>query len=99
MLCRRLSAFAMVVWLGTGVAWAQDVPHAFVGARIEPVDAPAIERGTLLVHGGPIVGISTVADVKVPDDAVRIDAAGRTIVPGFVDSHSHIGSVAGADNS
>jgi imidazolonepropionase-like amidohydrolase len=99
MVCRRLWAFAAVVWLGTGVAWAQEVPHAFVGARIEPVDAPAIERGTLLVHGGRIVAVGPVADVKVPDDAVRIDAAGRTIVPGFVDSHSHIGSVAGADAS
>lgn len=78
---------------------AQDQPHAFVGARIEPVDAPAIERGTLLVHGGRIVALGAVADVKVPDDAVRIDAAGRTIIPGLVCSHSHIGSVAGADGS
>jgi imidazolonepropionase-like amidohydrolase len=82
-----------------GVATAQDVPHAFVGARIEPVDAPVIERGTLLVHGGRIVAVGALADVKVPDDAVRIDAAGSTIVPGLVCSHSHIGAVAGADSS
>jgi imidazolonepropionase-like amidohydrolase len=80
-------------------AGAQDLPHAFVGARIEPVDAPAIERGTLLVRGGRIVAVGPVADVRVPDDAVRIDAAGQTIVPGLVCSHSHIGSVAGADGS
>ena len=78
---------------------AQDRPHAFVGARIEPVDGPVIERGTLLVHDGRIVAVGPVADVKVPDDAVRIDAAGRTIVPGLVCSHSHIGAVAGADGS
>jgi imidazolonepropionase-like amidohydrolase len=80
-------------------AVAQDLPHAFVGARIEPVDAPMIERGTLLVRGGRIVAVGPVADVKVPDDAVRIDAAGQTIIPGLVCSHSHIGSVAGADAS
>ena len=78
---------------------AQELPHAFVGARIEPVDAPAIERGTLLVRGGRIVAVGPMADVVVPDDAVRIDAAGRTIVPGLVCSHSHIGAVAGADGS
>ncbi len=82
-----------------GVLRAQEVPHAFVGARIEPVDGPAIERGTLLVQGGRIVAVGPVADVKVPDNAVTIDAAGRTIVPGLVCSHSHIGAVAGADAS
>lgn len=80
-------------------AGAQDQPHAFVGARIEPVDTPPIERGTLLVRGGRVEAVGPVADVKVPDDAVRIDAAGRTIIPGLVCSHSHIGSVAGADGS
>lgn len=96
---RRTSALVACSWLSLATVVAQDIPHAFVGARIEPVDAPVIERGTLLVHSGRIVAIGAVADVKVPDDAVRIDAAGRTIVPGLVCSHSHIGAVAGADGS
>jgi len=91
------SRLATLALLASAVA--QDVPHAFVGARIEPVDAAVIERGTLLVRGGRIEAVGPVAGVKVPDDAVRIDAAGRTIVPGLVCSHSHIGSVAGADGS
>src|SRR5687768_9074671 len=95
---RRLSRIATLAALAAPVL-AQDLPHAFVGARLEPVDAPVIERGTLLVRGGRIVALGPVADVKVPDDAVRVDAAGRTIVPGLVCSHSHIGSVAGADAS
>ncbi len=95
----RVSRIATSCALLVGVSFAQDLPHAFVGARIEPVDAPAIERGTLLVRGGRIVAVGPVGDVKVPDDAVRIDAAGRTIIPGLVCSHSHIGSVAGADGS
>ncbi|MFY9343924.1 MAG: amidohydrolase family protein [Planctomycetota bacterium] len=98
MIVRRLSKFSTLGTLAV-VAAAQDVPCAFVGARIEPVDAPAIERGTLLVKGGRIVAVGPVADVKVPDDATKVDAAGRTIVPGLVCSHSHIGSVAGADGS
>ncbi len=78
---------------------AQEVTHAFVGARIEPVDAPVIERGTLLVKGGRIVAVGPAAEVRVPEDAVTVDVAGRVIVPGLVDSHSHIGAVAGADGS
>jgi imidazolonepropionase-like amidohydrolase len=96
---RRSPRLAALLLLSFATARAQEVPHAFVGARIEPVDAPAIERGTLLVRGGRIVAVGPIADVKVPDDAVRIDAAGRTIVPGLVCSHTHIGSVAGADAS
>ncbi len=98
MLFRRLSQFTTLCVLTTA-ALAQERAHAFVGARIEPVDAPVIERGTLLVRGGRIVALGPVADVKVPDDAERIDAAGRTIIPGLVCSHSHIGAVAGADGS
>jgi imidazolonepropionase-like amidohydrolase len=96
---RSLRPAAGAVLALLGVVAAQDVPHAFVGARIEPVDAPVIERGTLLVRAGRIVAVGALADVKVPDDAVRIDAAGSTIVPGLVCSHSHIGAVAGADGS
>jgi imidazolonepropionase-like amidohydrolase len=78
---------------------AQEAPHAFVGARILPIDAPVIERGTLLVRGGKIVAVGPTAEVRVPDDAVTVDAAGRTIMPGLICSHSHIGAVAGADSS
>lgn len=97
---RRPGSFAVLgSMLLLSPAPSQDAPHAFVGARIEPVDAPGIERGTLLVHRGLVVAVGPVAEVRVPDDAVRIDAAGRTIVPGLVCSHSHIGAVAGADGS
>ncbi|HEX5052928.1 MAG TPA: amidohydrolase family protein [Planctomycetota bacterium] len=94
----RPSIVSVALWL-TVPALAQASPHAFVGARILPVDGPAIERGTLLVHDGRIVAVGPIAEVRVPDDAVTVDAAGRTIVPGLVCSHSHIGAVAGADGS
>lgn len=80
-------------------AAAQDAPLAFVGARLEPGDGPAIERGTLLVQGGRIVAVGTIDAVAVPANATRVDATGRTIIPGLVCSHSHIGAVAGADGS
>ncbi len=78
---------------------AQEQPHAFVDARIEPCDGPAIERGTLVIQDGKIVAVGPSSDVTIPADAVRIDATGKTILPGLVCSHSHIGAVAGADGS
>ena len=99
MVLHCLSVFATVVAVCVADLAAQEVPHAFVGARIIPVDGPTIERGTLLVRAGRIVAVGPIAEVRVPDDAVTVDAAGRTIMPGLVDSHSHIGAVAGADGS
>ncbi|MEZ6037681.1 MAG: amidohydrolase family protein [Planctomycetota bacterium] len=99
MLTRRALWAALSSLLPLAIATAQDVPHAFVGARIEPCDGPVIPRGTLLVQNGRIVAVGPVEDVRVPENAVAVDAAGRTIIPGLVCSHSHIGAVAGADGS
>lgn len=46
-----------------------------------------IESGTLLLRGGRIVAVGR--DVTVPPGAVVIDAAGRFVMPGIVDCHSH----------
>lgn len=90
---------ALAALLLGAVALAQDAPHAFVGARIEPVDAPPIARGTLVVQGGRIVAVGAADTVVVPAGAVLVDVTGKTLIPGLVCSHSHIGSVAGADGS
>lgn len=96
---RPSSRAALAALLLGVVATAQDTPHAFVGARIEPVDAPPIERGTLVVQGGRIVAVGAADAVAVPASAITVDLTGKTLIPGLVCSHSHIGSVAGADSS
>jgi imidazolonepropionase-like amidohydrolase len=78
---------------------AQQRPLAFVGARLLPIDGPPVENGTLVVQGGRIVAVGAAGGVTVPADAVVVDAKGKTILPGLVCSHSHIGAVAGADGS
>ncbi len=37
--------------------------------------------------------------MKIPGGATTVDLAGKTVMPGLVDSHSHIGSPAGGDSS
>jgi imidazolonepropionase-like amidohydrolase len=78
-------------------AAAQEQPIAFTGATLLPISGDAIENGTLLVHRGRIVAVGT--DVRIPADAERRDVSGKTIMPGLVDTHSHIGQAAGADRS
>jgi imidazolonepropionase-like amidohydrolase len=57
-------------------------------ARILDGTGNAIERGTVAVRDGRIssVGVGSVTLAN----AVRIDAGGRTVMPGFIDAHRHI---------
>src|SRR5439155_20537720 len=64
---------------------------ALRGARIHTASGPVIERGTLLIHKGKIVAVGPDDAVKIPAGAVVRDLAGKTIIPGLVDTHSHIG--------
>ncbi|MBX3464755.1 MAG: amidohydrolase family protein [Planctomycetes bacterium] len=89
-------AFALAVTLAA--AAAQEV-RAFVGARILPIDGPAVDDGVLVVRGAVIEAIGARAAVVIPAGAEVVDVAGRTLMPGLVCSHSHIGAVAGADGS
>jgi hypothetical protein len=50
-----------------------------------------IENGPLVVTGGQVQRVGRRADVRVPDGAVRVDPTGKTVIPGLIDAHSHIG--------
>ncbi|MGH8166309.1 MAG: amidohydrolase family protein, partial [Woeseiaceae bacterium] len=63
------------------------------------VSAPPIENGTLVVRDGKILAVGAAGSVRIPRDATTVDVTGSVIVPGLVDSHSHIGEVEGADSS
>ena len=78
---------------------AQDSTTAFTGAKIIPIEGPVIAEGTLVVHDGKIVAVGPADSTDVPDDAVRIDAAGKIIMPGLICTHSHVGAPSGGDAS
>ena len=62
---------------------------AIVNAHLYPVTSEPIEDGTMLVEDGTITEIG--ADVLVPPGATILDAEGRVVIPGLVESHSHMG--------
>lgn len=81
------------------LASAQDKPHAFVGARVLPIASAPIEDGVLIVQRGRIEAVGTRASVAIPADAVVVDVKGKVLMPGLVDTHSHVGGGWGADGS
>jgi imidazolonepropionase-like amidohydrolase len=80
------------------LAHAQDKPMAFKGALIYPVSGTPIQNGTLIVQNGKIIAVGD-ANTKIPSDAIVQDAKGKIIMPGIVDTHSHLGGPEGGDNS
>jgi len=69
---------------------APDGAIAFVGARIITASGDTvIDNGTVVVEGNRITAVGR--NVPVPGGAKRIDAAGKTIMPGIVDVHGHVG--------
>ena len=92
----RLSA--AVVALATATTATAET-HAFINARIISIAGAPIEKGTLVVTDGKIVAVGADGVVKIPSGATTVDLDGKTVMPGLVDSHSHIGSPAGGDSS
>ena len=88
---------AMAAWQPAPAA-AQDEVHVFRGATVLPIAGPAIESGVLIVEGGAIVEVGG-PDLPTPQGAVEHDLTGRMLLPGLVDSHSHVGSASGGDGS
>jgi imidazolonepropionase-like amidohydrolase len=88
-----------VLLLSATAAHAQERPQAYVGAQIIPISGPPVTNGVLVVHRGKIVAVGPAASTRIPNDAERHDVSGRVIMPGLVDTHSHIGGGSGADSS
>jgi len=61
-----------------------DIGELFTG---DP-ERPAISRAALLIAGGHVAWAGEAADAPPADTAY--DVGGRAVIPGFVDSHSHL---------
>jgi imidazolonepropionase-like amidohydrolase/Tol biopolymer transport system component len=82
--------------LKIGLKLRSDVPTgklALRGARIITMEGTeVIENGTILINGNRIVAIGSAASVTIPADAKVYDVTGKTIMPGIVDAHAHLGN-------
>ena len=68
------------------------------GAHLIPITGEPIENGILVIHNGKIKDIGN-HKYKIPADATIIDVSRKIIMPGLVDTHSHIGEGDGGDLS
>jgi len=83
------------VGLKIGLTQKTDVPNgriAFTNARLITMeDDEIIEKGTIVINGNKIEKIGIAGEVEIPKNAKVYDVRGKTIMPGIVDAHAHIG--------
>jgi len=96
----RIFLFLCVALMGIpAITNAQSVPTALTGAHIIPIDGDEIPSGTLLIHKGKILDVGADGDVTLPQGTKRINMTGKTLMPGLICTHSHIGGWGGGDGS
>jgi imidazolonepropionase-like amidohydrolase len=78
--------------LRVGIEAPRDIPEGTVvlrGARVLTMRGDeVIENADIVVENNRVVSVGRQGDV--PTGAQVIDVSGRTIIPGFVDTHSHM---------
>jgi len=86
---RLLILVVVAAWSVT--AFGQGSVTVFEGARVIVGDArPPIENASFVVSGGRFTQVGRAADVKVPAGAMRVNLAGKTVMPTIIDTHNHL---------
>ncbi|MFQ5679098.1 MAG: amidohydrolase family protein [Gemmatimonadota bacterium] len=71
---------------------------AFVGVHVLPMDRERILADqTVLVRGDRIVRIGPAGEVRVPEQARRVEASGQYLIPGLGEMHAHVPSQGGRE--
>jgi imidazolonepropionase-like amidohydrolase len=70
---------------------------AITGGRVVPVEGDPIDGGTVIVTGGTISAVlrpeaALESGSVLPPGATVVDAAGKWVLPGFIDAHTHLGA-------
>lgn len=71
-------------------------PLAIVGAQIwDGSGKPAVRNGVIVINGDRIEAIGPQGSVAVPKNARVIQAQGKTVIPGLINAHGHVGMTRG----
>ena len=90
-----LTLIGAIATLGPTVASASDDTALVNAGLIDGNGGPRVPSATVLIHGDRIAAIGPTGTIAVSPDATVIDCAGRTVMPGLVADHCHLGLVDG----
>lgn len=85
----RLFALTLGALLFSVTTLAQDKEILIKNATVMTASHGTIENGSVLIRNGKIAAVGKASEVKAGANAKVIDATGKFVTPGFIDSHSH----------
>lgn len=59
------------------------------GSIIDGTGKPPIKDGVIVTSGSKIISVGSRGETSIPENAEVIDASGKTVMPGFIDCHTH----------
>ncbi len=84
----RIIGLGLLVLAFAAAGTAADKPLLLKGGNILTISGEPIMGGSILIQGGKIAAVGK--DVTAPAGAETIDLQGQWVMPGIIDSHSHI---------
>ncbi len=94
----RLSFAVSLLALTAAPALAADLPPAppptaiHAGHLVDPVSGKVLADQIILIEGGKVTAVGPTGQVKTPVGARLIDLSNDTVLPGFIDVHTHLTS-------
>lgn len=85
----RFLLAAAAAALAAAPAAAQTI--AITGGTVHPISGPPIQNGTVIIQNGRITAVG--AGIAVPAGAQRIDATGKVVTPGLIESSTNMALV------
>src|SRR5436190_2218085 len=85
----RAVFLALIVALTASAALSQTI--AITNGKVYPVSGPPINNGTVLIRDGMIVAVG--GQVSIPAGAQTIDATGKVVTPGLINSITELGVI------
>ncbi len=85
------SLLVVLLHLGANHGRADDSSHVFRGATVMTVSGLEIKDADLVVQSGKFIAVGKRGELTIPAGATVHHLDGKVVIPGLVDTHSHIG--------
>ena len=86
--------YLVLLMLSTSIVFAQNKEIIAIRAeRIITGNNQLISPGTIIIQGERIIAAGKTNEIKIQSGARVIDLKGHTLLPGFIDAHTHLASI------
>ena len=89
---------ALILALAIAAGDASSAPTLLRGGKVLVGDGSVVADADVLVEGDRFAFVGPRGENDAPADAVIVDVSGKTIIPGLIAAHAHIGQVDGLEN-